>query len=235
MISVSSRIPEIFDRVDHTADLVVGVLHVAGVDLHLPRQHRLQRVRHVVPGRDFLRSHGELGIGGDDAQLLLAGEDLFAQLVPALVELALVLVGPFLGHGVRRVRATGRQVDEERLVRHQRLLLLHPFDRVGGDVVVEVVALLRRLRRIDRGGALVQVRPVVVRLRAEETIEVLEAAAARGPAVKRSHLARLPDRHLVALADMGGRVAVQLQDLRQRRGRLWPDRVVPRRGQSRPR
>ena len=134
-----------------------------------------------VPGRDFLRSRGELGIGGDDAQLLLAGEDLFAQLVPALVELALVFVRPFLGHGVRCVRAAGRQVDEERLVRHQRLLLLHPFDRVGGDVIVEVVALLRRLRRLDRGGALVEVRPVVVRLRADETIEVLEAAAARGP------------------------------------------------------
>ena len=222
--------PEIFDRIDHTADLIVGVLHVAGVDLHLPRQHRLQRVRHVLPGLDLLRSDRELSISGDDAQLLLAGEDLFAQLVPTLVELPLVLVRPFCVHGVRRVRATRCEVDEERLVRHQRLLLLHPFDRVGRDVIVEVVALLRRLWRIDRGGALVQVRPVVVRLRAEEPVEVLEAAAARGPAVKRSHLARLPDRHLVALADVGGRVPVQLQDLRQRRGRVWPERVVPRRG-----
>ena len=43
----------VLQRVDHTADLVVGVLHVAGVDLHLPRQHRLQLVRHVRPRPGF--------------------------------------------------------------------------------------------------------------------------------------------------------------------------------------
>ena len=50
----------VFQRIDHTADLVVGVLHVAGVDLHLPRQHGLQLVWHVGPGPDFLRPRGEL-------------------------------------------------------------------------------------------------------------------------------------------------------------------------------
>jgi len=129
---------------------------------------------------------------------------------------------------VRCVRATGREIHKERLVRHQRLLLLHPFDRVRGDVIVEVVALLRRLGWLDRGGALVQVRPVVVGLRAEEPIEVLKPAAG-GPPIKRPHLARLPHRHLVALTDMSGRVAVKRQDLSQRRRRIRPDRAVPRR------
>ena len=220
--------PETLERVDHPPDLIVGVLHVAGVDFHLPREHRLQFLRHVLPRLDLLRSDGQLSIRGDHAHLLLAGEDLLAQRVPALIELPPVLVRPFLVHGVRCVRATRGEVHKERLVRHQRLLLLHPFDRVGGDVIVEVVALLRRLRRLDRRGALIQVRPVVVGLRAEEPIEVLKPAAGR-PAVKRPHLARLPHRHLVALADMSGRVAIERQDLRQRRGRVRPDRVIPRR------
>ena len=41
--------------------------------------------------------------GGHHAQLDLAGQRLFAQLVPALVELALVLGDPLLRHVVRRV------------------------------------------------------------------------------------------------------------------------------------
>ena len=92
---------EVLDRVDHPADVVVGVLEEAGVDLHLAREHRLQLVRHVVPGRDLVVARGQLGVGRDDAQLLLAGERALALHVPAVVELALVLVGPLLRDVVR--------------------------------------------------------------------------------------------------------------------------------------
>ena len=51
---------------------------------------------------------------GITPELLLAGERALALDVPAVVELALVLVGPFLGHVMRRVRRAGREVDEER-------------------------------------------------------------------------------------------------------------------------
>ena len=40
--------------------MVVGVLQEARVDLHLPAQDRLERLRHVVPGRDLLVPRGEL-------------------------------------------------------------------------------------------------------------------------------------------------------------------------------
>ena len=86
---------------------------------------------------------GQLGVGGNDAELLLAREDLLAQLVPALIELALVLVGPLLRHVVRRVAGARREVHEERLVGHQRLLLARPLDRLVRHVLGEVVALLR--------------------------------------------------------------------------------------------
>ena len=99
---------------------------------------------------------GELAIGGNDAELLLPREGLFAQLVPAVVELALVLVGPFLGHVMRRVGGAGREVDEERLVGDQRLLLADPGDRLVGHVFHEVVALFGRLLHLDRRRAFVE-------------------------------------------------------------------------------
>ena len=110
---------EILERVDQAADVMVGLLEESRVDLHLPRQHRLEIVGHVVPGRDLGVARGELGVLRNDAQLLLPCEDLFAQLVPAAVELAFVLVRPLLGNVMRRVGRAGSEVHEERLIRHR--------------------------------------------------------------------------------------------------------------------
>ncbi len=126
--------------------------------------------------------------------------------------------------------APGREVDEERLVPHQRLLLPDPLDRLVGHVLGEVVALLRRPVGLDRRRPLVDGRVVLVRLPADEAVEVLEAAAAARPRVERAERARLPDRHLVALPELGGRVAVQLQRLCERSAGVRADRVVARRG-----
>ena len=209
--------------------MVIGVLHEAGVHLHLAAQHRLEPVRHLVPARDLLVARRELAVGRDDAQLLLACERLLAQLVPAAVELALVLVGPFLRHVVRRVRRARCEVDEERLVWGETLLLADPGNRLVGHVFDQVVALLGRLLGLDRRGALVERRVPLVGLAADEAVEVLEAATAGWPGVERSGGARLPHRHLMALAELRGRVAIQLQRPRQRRHRVGQHRVVARR------
>src|SRR6266496_1567840 len=92
-----------------------------------------------------------------------------------------------------------------------------------------MVTLLRRLLRLDRGRALVEGRVVLVCLAADEAVEILEAAAAARPRVEGPEWARLPHRHLVTLPELRGRIAVQLQRLRQRRARVRTDRVVPRR------
>ena len=154
--------------------MVIGVLQEAGVDLHLASEDRLHRVRHVVPRRDLVVATGQVGVGRDHAQLLLPGERALSLHVPSLVEPALVPVDPFRWDVVRRMGRARREVHEERPIRHQRLLLADPADGVVGQVLGQVVALLRRGRRLDRRRAAVQRRVPLVVLAADEPVEGLE-------------------------------------------------------------
>jgi hypothetical protein len=218
---------EILQRVDQPPDVVVGVLEESGVDLHLAREDRLQLVGHVVPGRDLLVPRGQLRIRWDDPKLFLPSENLLTQRVPALVEAALVLVRPLRWDVMRSVGRPRGEVHEEGLVGHERLLLARPLDRLVGHVLGEVIALLGRLLRLNRRRPLVDGRVVLIRLTADEAVEVLESTASGRPGVEGPHRAGLPDRHLVALAELRRRIAVQLQRLRQGRTRVGADRVVP--------
>ena len=217
------ELAELLDRVDHPADVVVGVLGVPGVDLHLAGVERLQPVGHVVPCRERLVAGGQLGVGGDDAELLLTSEGLLTKLVPSLVELALVLVGPLLVHVMRSVAAAGRVVDEERLASVLRADPVEPLDgAVGHGVreVVRIVFVVERFRRPDDLLVLGQARVPLARAAAEDPVEVVEAPAVR-PAVERSCRALLPIRREVPLAERGRAVAVVPQD-------PWQRGAVPR-------
>ena len=216
---------QLLEGVDEPADVVVGVLHEPGVDLHLAGQHRLEVGGHVAPGLDLGRAGRQLGVGGHHPELFLAGQGLLAQGVPAGVEAALVLVGPLGGHVVGGVGGAGGEVHEELLVGHERPLLADPRDGPVGHVLGEVVALLRRLRWLDRGDPVVQGRVPLVCFRPHEPVEVFETAAG-GPLGERPHRAGLPHRHLVALAEGGGGEAVEPQDLGHRRRRVGPHRVI---------
>ena len=68
---------------------------------------------------------------------------------PAVVELALVLVGPFLGHMVRRVHGAGAEVHEEGLIRRHLLGVGDEADGLVDQILGEVVALFGRLGRLD--------------------------------------------------------------------------------------
>ena len=206
--------------VDQTPDMVIGVLQEARVHLHLAAQHRLEVLGHVIPGRNLLVAGGELTVRRDHPEFLLTRKRLIAQHVPALIELSRVLVGPFLGHMVRRVGGAGGEVGEERLIRCQRLLLPDPGDGLVGHVLHEVVALFGRAVHLDRIRALIQGRVPLVGLTADETVEVLEATAAGGPRVERPDGTGLPNRHLMALTELRSVVPVELQRACDRRHRV---------------
>src|SRR5215469_361189 len=190
--------------------MMVGVLQEARIHLHLPPQNGLELLRHLLPRRDFLVARSQFTVRGNNAELLLPREGLFAQLVPAGVELALVLVGPFLRYMVRRMGRAGGKVDEERFVGGKRLLLCDPGGRLVGHIFHEVVALFGRSLVLDRRRAVVEGRVPLVRLATHEAVEILKTTAARRPGVERAHWARLPDRDLVALAELRCGVAVEL-------------------------
>ena len=213
--------------------MVVDVLEESGIDLHLAGEDRPHLLRRLVPGGNLGGPRGQFRVRRDDPELLLPLEDLLAQLVPALIELALVLVDPLLGHVVRGMAGAGREIHEERLVRHQRLLLARPLDRLVGQVLGEVIALLGCLLRLDRRRAFVNGRIPLVGLAADEPVEVFEPAASGRPLVERPHRARLPDRHFVALAELRRRVAIEFEGHRERRLVLRQHRrVAGRRGRD---
>ena len=93
-------------------------------------------------------------------------------------ELTLVLVRPFLGHVVRSVRGAGREIHEEGLVGHERLLCPDPVDGVISQVLGEVVALLGRLLGLDRVETLIEGGVPLIVLASDEAVEVLETASA---------------------------------------------------------
>ena len=206
--------------------VVVGLGEVAGVDLHHVGIELLLLGVEGIPGGYPLAALGQLGVGRNDAQLLLPRQGLLAHLVPALVELALVFGDPFLFRVMRRMCGAGRVIKEERLVRGHGLLGADPFDGLVGHVVVEVVV---RVAQVwlhglgpveDRG-------PPLVGLRPDESVELLEAQAG-GPEIERACLAGLPVGHVVVLAEPGGVPALLLEDFRHRGGVLAHHAVIAR-------
>ena len=141
-------------------------------------------------------------------------EHLLAPRVPAQVELAAVRLDVLLRRLVRRVARAGREPEEERLVGRGGAQVLHEQDRLVGQVLGEVVALLRRARRLDEVVVVHELGVVLVGLAAHEPVEALEAAAER-PLVARAAHRHLRRRREVPLADREGGVAVAHEDLGQ--------------------
>ena len=205
------ELAHLLDRVEQAADVPVGVLLEAGVDLHLPRVQLLLAVRERVPGGERVRSRREHRIRRDHAQRLLPFEGLLAEHVPALVELAAVLLAPLERDLVRRVRAAGRVVDEPRLFLVLGAHLVQPAHRLVGEVVRPVVLLaVLALRDADGRVVLRDHRVVLARLAAEDAPEVVESPRVR-PAVERPGCPLDVIGGQVPLAEPRGRVAVALK------------------------
>ena len=126
------------------------------------------------------------------------------------------------------MRTAGREVGEPGLARVLRPHPVDPLDRLVGHVVGEVVRLaVLPLRYADGGLVLGDHRVVLARFAAEEPPEVVEPPAVR-PAIERPRWSLLRVRGQVPLAERRGRVAVLLQDPRERRTVLRHQRAVAR-------
>ena len=115
---------------------------------------------------------------------------------------------------MRRVSGARRVVQEERLVRGDRLGVHDELDRLVGDVLTEVVALLRALRLVHRVVVVGQLGVPLARLGAEEAVPALEASPGRPVATRRGEV-HLDGRAQVPLADHVGVPAQLAEDLGQ--------------------
>ena len=201
-----------FEEVEQAPDLVIGVLEESGEDLHHAGVEPALVIGEFIPLLHVGVVPRQHRVLGHDAQFLLPREHLFAVGVPAVVELALVLVGPFLGHLVGRVVGAGREVEEERLVRCDLFEVGDELDGLVGQIDGEVVALFGRLRRLDLMVVEDQVGIVLVGVAAEEAVVPVEAATKR-PAVVRAGCADLFRRRQVPFADAECGIAVGQQHL----------------------
>src|SRR5262249_10414246 len=93
----------VLNRLHDASDSVVCVFLITGIHLHLMRIQFLYVRRYAVPGWERWIAGRKFGGGWNHTELLLPRKRLLAQLVPALIKLALVFVAPFLRNLVWRV------------------------------------------------------------------------------------------------------------------------------------
>ena len=156
----------------------------------------------------------KLGVGRDDPELLLIGEGLLADRLVAHVEPALELLDPLFRRVMGCVAGTRRVVEEERLLRRDRLRVADELQRLVRDVLGEVVALLRRPRLVDGMVVVHEIGIPLVRLGAEEPVPALEPSAAR-PVPPRRREVHLVGRTEVPLPDHVRVPAALAEDLRE--------------------
>ena len=180
---------------------IIRMLGKARISFHLTSEQLLLVGRERVPIFYVFRFWAELGICGNDAELLLTFKRFLADFVPTLIELAFVLVTPFGRYVVRSMGSTGRIVDIERLVGAQRLLKLQPRNSLVGHVGGEVI--FRVFRQLDLCRSVIDQRCVLVGLSPDKAIKLFETGV-RGPTVVRPSGRDLPGRRFVILAECRG-------------------------------
>src|SRR5262249_18280564 len=144
-------------------------------------------------------------------------EDPAAIRLVAVVELPPVLVDVFLRRVVGSMVGARVEPQEPGPRGVRGLLVAQHADGVIDEILGEVIALLRPLRRLGEVISLNQVRVPPVRLAAEEAVEAVE------PLLKRPLLARRPGgdvllRHVMVFADPERAPAAVLENLTDGRG-----------------
>ena len=224
------QLPGLLQVVEQPPDLVVGVGDEPGVVLGhageqaplvlaqgVPGPHEVQLGPRLPVGPGGLGlavgvDRRQLGVGGQQPHSLLVLQDPGPDGLIALVEAALVAVGPLLPHVVGGVGAAGAEVRVEGLVRRHRLGVADELDRLVDQVGRQVVALLGRVGLLGEVVVVDQVGIPLVGLAAQEAVEPLEPPAQR-PARLPGRQVDLVARGQVPLADRVGVPAPLVQDL----------------------
>ena len=162
---------------------MVGVVHERRVRLLQTAGELLLVHAELVPRQNPRIAGRQHRVGRNHAECLLPFEYALAVHVPAFVEAAAVLAPERFGRLMRRVRGTGREVQEEGSLGHDRVKVTDHADRLIDQVLGEVVSLFDASRGLDRTIVADQFRVELVGFAAEKAIEPFEALCER-PVVK---------------------------------------------------
>jgi len=121
---------EVFDGLDDSSDLMVGVGEKCSIDVRLFDEELFLLEAERIPLRQFFRPRRQLRVLGHDTQPLLVREDLLTHFVPAVVEQPHVadLLDPLGRRMVRRMSGARYVIDEPRLAGCDLLELLDVLD-----------------------------------------------------------------------------------------------------------
>ena len=156
---------------------MVGVLQEAGEYLHHAGIKAFLFGGKAIPVGHIGVVAGEHGALRDDAQLFLARKGEFSIGIPAAIKLALIFIGPFLWHVVRRMHGAGAEVHEEGLVGRHLLRIGDHRPGLGHQIGGEVVSLLRSCGGFYLGVVLHQLGVVLMRITAQEAVKAFKTPA----------------------------------------------------------
>ena len=225
-------VAEPIQLIDDPPDLDIAVFGEPGGHLHQAALKRPLVLGDVIPRRHPVVTFSELTVLRNPALLLGPLKHPLPVRIPAVVELPGVPVGPLLHDVVRAVQTAAGPVHEERLIGLQRLMGAQPVDRVVGQILRQVIALLGGLRRRHDRGVAHQMGLVLGGLPREKPVEILEPQPGR-PVFERAGRRGLLGRGVMPLAPRAGAVPVVLEHLGHQRAaaRNLPGIAVPVVGQ----
>ena len=130
------------------------MFEVAGIDFHQAGLELALMLRDILPFLHRQVHRVVYSVRGNPSQFLLLRKSFVAKDFPALIELALVLVGPFFCHLVRAMNRTRGKIDQEGLVRVKGAREAYPVNGFLSQILGQVI--IGVMRRLDRIGVLEQ-------------------------------------------------------------------------------
>ena len=179
-----------------------------------------------IPSRNARGTVSQLGVLRHDTELLLARKGLFANLIPALIELALEFGDPILGRMVRGVRRAWSEICQPWLVGRNRPEQANPFDGLVRHILVEEIV-FDIVRRLDWLDVLENGRSPLAGVATDKTIKIFKSQSGR-PQIEWPGLAVVPVRHVVIFAVPRGVIAVLPKYLSEGSDTFRHERVVTR-------
>ncbi len=206
------QLAELLQPVDQPADLGVGVFEEGGERLLQAGGQPTLVVGQGVPRLDARVARREIGVGGEEPHLELAGEPPVAGHVPPVVEPPPVLLEIGGRRLVGRVHGAEGQVGEERPVGADGRGVVDEAQGVVDQILAQVVPLGGSARRLDAVVVVDQLGIELVGLALEEPVVPVEPALAR-PLVVGAGGRRVLHAAQVPLAEGEGGVALLSEHL----------------------